>query len=531
MEEIGGVRPPQLHGTAPGDIWVNVKAIPIKAEAVVPLTRRHILAGLLAGAALPVWAEAPLTSPRPPHRPAKAAPPAVADLIAAAKLGGVVGFAVTDLASGQVLASHNDGVVLPPASVCKAVTALYALEKLGTAHRFVTRIMQVGTVTNGRLNGDLILAGGGDPTFDTDKLGDLVASLAATGLREVTGRFLAYGGSLPERDRIAADQPDHVGYNPAMSGLILNYNRVNFEWARRSGKWQLAMDARGERFIPAVRMASVRLATREIPVFAYTPGPGQTDQWTVAEAALGKGGSRWLPVRHPAAYAAEVFQTLCAAHGIKLTSAQIIPALPDAAQTVVQHQSAPLPDVLRGMLKFSTNLTAEAVGLAASGAISQEASAAAMTVWAAQTFGTGGSFGDHSGLGPASRITAADMMRVMIGARTTATGLALLALMREMGVQGPDGKEIKASVVRVHAKSGTLNFVSCLAGYIAAPRMAAGGPAKTLAFAIFCADEPRRLALPIEDREDPSGGAAWTRRARRLQGQLIAGWAKAHLAA
>lgn len=496
---------------------------------MVYLKRRSVLAGILAGVALPAFADAPLTSMRPPHRPAKRAPPAEADLIAAAKLGGVVGFAVADLATGRILVSGNDTLPLPPASVCKAVTSLYALEKLGSTHRFTTRVMRVGTVVNGRLDGDLILAGGGDPTFDTDKMGDLVAALAASGLREVSGRFLAYGGALPQRDRIAADQPDYVGYNPAVCGLMLNYNRVNFEWKRANGDWSLAMDARGERFIPPVKMASVRLSTRDMPIFAYEPRDTLTDAWTVAESALGKDGSRWLPVRHPAAYTAEVFQTLCAAHGIVMRPAQLIPALPDMAQTIVQHQSAALPDLLRGMLKYSTNLTAEAVGLASSGATSQEASAAAMTAWARQTFGITGVFGDHSGLGPVSRITAADMMRVMIGARATVTGPLLLALMREMGLQGADGKELKESAIRVHAKSGTLNFVSCLAGYIAGPRTVASTPSKTLAFAIFCADLPRRDALALDDREDPKGGAAWTRRARRLQGQLIAGWAKAHL--
>ena len=508
-----------------------MKTISDKAKTVAHLTRRGVLAGLLTGWALPAAADAPLASVRPPHRPTKKAPPAEADLIAAAKLGGVIGFAVADLGSGRSLASGNDDVPLPPASVCKAVTALYALEKLGVAHRFTTRVMRVGTLTKGRLDGDLILAGGGDPTFDTDKMGDLVASLAASGLREVTGRFLAYGGALPTRDRIAADQPDYVGYNPAVCGLMLNFNRVNFEWKRAGSDWQLAMDARGERFIPAVKMASVRVAARDVPIFAYEPGPKQTDQWTVAQSALGKGGSRWLPVRHPAAYTAEVFQTLCAAHGITLEPAQIITALPDQVQTIVQHQSDPLPEVLRGMLRFSTNLTAEAVGLAASNAISQEASAAAMTRWAQQTFGISGVFGDHSGLGPASQITAADMMRVMMRARTTPTGSMLWAVMRDMGLQGADGKEVKESAVRVHAKSGTLNFVSCLAGYTAAPQTNAAIPAKSLAFAIFCADEPRRDALAMEDREDPQGGTAWTKRARRLQGQMIAGWAKTYLSA
>ena len=80
-----------------------------------------------------------------------------------------------------------------------------------------------------------VLAGGGDPTLQTDQLGDLVARLAGTGVRGATGRFLHWAGALPRIDRISDDQPDHVGYNPAISGLNLNFNRVHFEWKRAAG--------------------------------------------------------------------------------------------------------------------------------------------------------------------------------------------------------------------------------------------------------------------------------------------------------
>ena len=69
----------------------------------------------------------------------------------------------------------------------------------------------------------------------------------------MTGRFLVAGGALPHVGEIASDQPEHVGYNPAISGLNLNYNRVNFEWKRDGGGYAVQMDARGERFVPMVR--------------------------------------------------------------------------------------------------------------------------------------------------------------------------------------------------------------------------------------------------------------------------------------
>mgnify|MGYP000063578564 CR=1 FL=1 len=104
----------------------------------------------------------------------------VADLITAAKLGGEVAFVLVDGKSGDVLDSRNPDLPLPPASVAKTVTSLFALEKLGAGFRFKTRVLATGPVSGGIVQGDLVLVGGGDPTLQTDQLGDLVARLAAT---------------------------------------------------------------------------------------------------------------------------------------------------------------------------------------------------------------------------------------------------------------------------------------------------------------------------------------------------------------
>ena len=480
--------------------------------------RRGVLAGILASLSAAAWADAPAHVPRPQRRPAPGQDRDTQHLIEAAKLSGSLAFLVADRATGRVLASRDADTPLPPASVAKTVTSLYALEKLGPAFRFQTRVMRVGEVVQGRLEGDLYLVGGGDPNLDTDQLGDLVAALAAKGIKEITGRFIACDGALPPRFQIDADQPAYLGYNPAICGLNLNYNRVNFEWKRAGSGYSLSMDARGERFLPLVKGASVNLAARQTPLFAYEGN----EAWSVSQAALGDSGSRWLPVRVPGAYAAEVFGTLCAAQGLVLPKAELIARPPADAVDVVMHQSEDLSQVLRKMLRFSTNLTAEIVGLTASGAGTLEGSAAAMTDWARRRFGITAVFGDHSGLGPKSRISAADLAQVMVRAGKARNGLLLEGLMREMGLADAEGKEMQASKARIHAKSGTLNFVSNLAGYVAAPT-------GDLAFAIIAADPPRRAAVPMDDREKPAGGKAWARRARHLQQLLIRGWAARYL--
>lgn len=481
------------------------------------ITRRGILAGMLAGVALPAGAEMMERSPRPVPRggvPRSDAAPADR-LVAAAELGGTVGYLVCDAATGAVLESREAGASLPPASVAKAVTALFALDRLGAGHRFATRVLATGPVSGGIVQGDLILAGGGDPTLQTDQLGDLVARLAAAGVRGTTGRFLWWEGALPRIDRISDDQPDHVGYNATLSGLNLNFNRVHFEWKRAGGDWSVQMDARGERFVPQVEMARMRVERREAPLFTHALAERRED-WTVASAALGDGGSRWLPVRLPGVYVAEVFRTLARAQGIDLPEGAALSAPPQGTELAV-IESGPLPEVLREMLRFSTNITAEAVGLAASGARALADSGRAMSDWARGSFGSSGSFLDHSGLGGGSRITATDMVTMLL--RAEAEGRGLRQILRDVGMRDDKGKVIEGHPVQVLAKSGTLNFVSGLAGYILPP----GG--RAMAFAIFTGDPARRDAIPVAERENPSGAEGWNRRSRRLQGQLISRWA------
>lgn len=487
------------------------------------ISRRMLLAGLMAGAALPAWAEAPLTSPRPVPRGGKPLPvlPGLDRLVAEAKLGGVTGLAVLDAETGAVIEALGEREVVPPASVLKAITTLFALDRLGPEHRFATRLLATGPVVQGRVQGDLVLVGGGDPTLDTDDLGDMAAALKAAGVTGVTGRFTVWAGALPTLAELAAGQPVQVGYNPALSGMNLNFNRVNLEWKRAPDGWALSMDARGERFLPPVGMARASVVKREHPIFTYRQD-GTEEIWTVASGALGKGGSRWLPVRQPALYAGEVFRTLAGAQGIDLPAPEVLAGAMPAGQVLVTRGSEALSDVLRDMLKFSTNLTAEAVGLTASGQPDLALSAREMAGWAAARLGMASVFGDHSGLGNGSRVTALDMARGLAAGMRTPSGAALPGLLRDMKMRDATGKAVENSPVRVLAKTGTLNFVSGLAGVIAQPS------GRVLVFAIFSADEARRAAIPVEDREEPAGLSGWLKRARGLQGKLIHRWGTAY---
>ncbi|MCD1626070.1 D-alanyl-D-alanine carboxypeptidase/D-alanyl-D-alanine-endopeptidase [Seohaeicola saemankumensis] len=488
-------------------------------------SRRKFLAGSAAAVALfgaPACANAPSQSLRPVVRPAggrATTAPAIDALIGKAQLGGDVVFAVADAQTGSLLEVRDPQRGLPPASVVKALTAIYALDTLGPAHRFETRLIATGPVQNGILSGDLVLAGGGDPVLDTDGLAEMAASLKAVGIREVRGRFLVWGGALPYARVIDDSQPDHVGYNPAVSGLALNNNRVHFEWKRNGQGYGVTMDARTARYRPDVRMARMSVVARDLPVYTYRDAQG-SDEWTVAQSALGNGGARWLPVRRPEVYAGEVFRILAGSQGIRLPAEEVVRNMPGGT-AVVRRQSPPLTEILRDMLRYSTNLTAEMVGLATtqvSGAQagSLAASAAVMNRWANGALGmSSAALVDHSGLGDRSRLAAADMVAALVRARRQ--GL-LPDILRDFPMKDDNGRTVSSHKIKVSAKTGTLNFVSGLAGYMTREN------GKPLAFAIFVADVPRRENIPRAERERPAGAQGWNRRAKTLQQNLIERW-------
>jgi D-alanyl-D-alanine carboxypeptidase/D-alanyl-D-alanine-endopeptidase (penicillin-binding protein 4) len=474
--------------------------------AAVTLTRRTVLAG--AGA----WLAAPGV------RRAWAAPEPLAAVLASSGLAALSGFAVADLDGGTIEA-HRAEAALPPASVAKLVTALYALEALGPGYRFRTAVLAAGPVEGGRLRGDLVLAGSGDPVLDTDALGGLAQALRMRGLAAVDGRLVVTAGALPEIVRIDDDQPDEAGYNAAVSGMNLNFNRVFLAWGPGRAGPELAFSAPGERFGAPVAGVAAELAAAG-PMRHRSEGGREI--WTLPRQGLAGRGSIWLPVRTPGAYAGEVFARLASDAGLVLPPAAVVAEA--AGAPLALRESPPLDRMLQDMLRYSTNLTAEVLGLRAAQARGArpdglDASGAAMTGWARARFGLSRiAFANHSGLSDRSSVTAGEMVALLGGA----VELGLPELMRERPILGADREPVEIGGVRVVAKTGTLNFASGLAGYMTGRRR--------LAFAIFAADPAARARVPPEQRDDPPGAAAWAARARAQEQALLRRWAALYAA-
>jgi serine-type D-Ala-D-Ala carboxypeptidase/endopeptidase (penicillin-binding protein 4) len=240
-------------------------------------------------------------------------------------------------------------------------------------------------------------------------------------------------------------------------------------------------------------------------------------------------------VKRPALSAALVIRRMAEREGVALPP-PVAGRRPAEARSLYVHKSPRLAEVTRRLLEHSNNMAAEMVGLATAARIGGAAptgladSVARVDAWirtaASEVDWTGYALANHSGLSPASRATPRQM------ARLVRHGLALVPELPEVlparevadaeAGAGKEGEERNGSLA-LRAKSGTMAYARGLAGLLWTQS------GRRLAFAVFVYDEGRRIAFDATlDRrlpEMPAPAAAWIRRARGLERDLLRSWA------
>lgn len=429
---------------------------------------------------------------------------------------------------GQIVDAGEPDRLFIPASVTKSATAFAALSLLPHDARFETWLVVDGGVVKGTLNGDLHLVGSGDPSLDTADLAVLAKSLRSAGIRKVAGAFVYHDSALPRVPMLNGAQPWQAGYNPALGGLNLNFNRALMKWRGKGAKFLLEGFAHADK--KTVEAGSVRfIASENAPDFRHRLG-AEGEMWTVPRSIMRKPGQRWMPVRDPGRYAAATFRILAAEIGVVLPPAIAGDAPPPPGARLASHRSDVLYALLTRMMKYSTNLTAEVMGAKAALRVgarpeSIEQATASVSDWmrgrgAVFTSGedAGLRFVNHSGLSTASRVTPRQMATIL-RAGVERYGGAFEAL-HTSGKVERDGEAVKRAHM-MHSKTGTMHFVRCLAGTLEIE----GRPH---VFAIMSADEERRAATDAAftpfDESRPRGARRWLNRALAFERDLLAGW-------
>ncbi len=408
-----------------------------------------------------------------------------------------VGISVREIGASKAAISINAEQPMNPASTMKLLTTFAGLELLGPAYTWKTEAYLDGVLENGVLQGNLILKGYGDPKFTIEQFWLWMAELRARGLREIRGDLVLDRSffDLPQIDSGAFDNDPVRAYNVTPDALLLNFNTLRLRYLPEGNRLRTII----EPMLEGIRLDS-----------QLAPQAGSCEDWddTIRveandERLLLQGGypaecgerEHSLSVLSHSRYVDAVFRAVWHQLGGSLTGRQRDGTLSSGARLFSTHRSEPVSLTIRDINKYSNNVMARQLFLtlgasapsqgeglregnggktpaAKSPPMSIPGSAAAMRGWLKNK---GLDFPElvlenGAGLSRIERISAAHMGELLQSITESPYSAELIASLPILGVDGSAKKRLKNSPAASHAhlKTGTLNSVKTLAGYVQA---------------------------------------------------------------
>ncbi len=388
--------------------------------------------------------------------------------------------------TGQTLFESNADEGYIPASNRKLFTGALALDQLGPDFKFRTYLYKTGNVdAQGTLNGNLVIVPSGDPTFSKEmykaSTGDWVfrdwaKKVKEAGLKNVTGDLLIDCSAWDMNDLNPQGWATRVlndSYAPQTSPLTINENITNII---------MSPAKKGE-------PASISFAppATGYPVNNNTVSgkPGTPIAKRVINTHLDlRGGidskkTIWsIPIDRPTLYAAANFRHHLMESQIPIQgSVRIITTtgvLPGANQqnTIALVESPKLIEIIDRMMKKSDNHMAEQIYVAISSAKMGKGSYTnswrleSDLLTRAQINPAGVRCYDGSGLSEANRVTPTDVCKLLSFMMRHPYAQQYYDSMAISGRDGTLRNRMGSIAGRVHAKTGTINGVKALSGYV-----------------------------------------------------------------
>ena len=365
-----------------------------------------------------------------------------------------------------------------PASLTKLLTTYAALDLLGPAWTWSTPVWLQGSVTDGVLEGNLVIKGSGDPKLVPERLWLLLRRVQQLGVREIRGDIVLDRSafSVPEQNPADFDGEPLRPYNVRPDALLLAYRSVLLSFTPDA--------ARGVALVGVEPALTGVVADTSVPL-----GAGPCNDWRgelkadfadpvrlrLAGSFPAACGEKTWPMAYadPRSYNDRMVSGMWREMGGKLGGSVRDGMAPVAAPAFTSVSPA-LSEVVREINKFSNNVMAQqlflTLGLVRGGSGSPEASREVLRRWLGERLGRaaeGAVLDNGSGLSRETRLSAQQLARVLQSAWASPV---MPELMASLPVSGTDGTLLrsKATPGRAHLKTGSLRDVSGVAGYVLA---------------------------------------------------------------
>jgi D-alanyl-D-alanine carboxypeptidase/D-alanyl-D-alanine-endopeptidase (penicillin-binding protein 4) len=440
---------------------------------------------------------------------------------------GFWGIEVAELPSGRILFSRDAQHLFHPASNMKLFTTAAGLEKLGPDFVFRTTVeSESGPDAQGRVQ-KLYLVGRGDPSFCEEplpplpdpgetknhpcpSLQNLAEQIRARGVLEVSGPLVADDSYFLWEPYIHGWTAEDLiwAYGAAVSALAWNSNalQLRIKPALNAGeRAEVWLDPLADYYQLNNSLETSGAGTERRLFIARGLDSMRLDVWGQMPLDAGETSER-LGIAHPAQLVGELFRRALADAGIAVrggiearevapweaaTASHTSPQAP-ARVVLAEHDSQPLREIVKVTNKESRNFYAEmllrTLGREVKHGGGLEDGLEVLSEFAGQVGGELGDtvFADGSGLSRDDLVTPETLVKLLIHMAGGATFSIFLDTLPVAGVDGTLAGRFKGTRAegRIHAKTGTLEQVNALSGYMDLPS------GKRLAFSIIGNSHP-----------------------------------------
>lgn len=427
------------------------------------------------------------------HRHARVAASALqlpASVVGALKRAGVpqsdISVVVERIGQPTPLIALNADTPMLPASTMKLVTTYAGLSILGPDYRWRTSAYADGDVDrNGVLHGNLYIQGTGDPKLVPEELIDLVDKIRQTGITGIDGALVLDKRFFDPstRDLPPFDDDATAPYNVGPDPLLYAFKSLSFTLTP-APDGNVGIDV-----IPALAQLQIDNSLRASPGAcvgvdsALTPNVTPQPNGTVEALFSGDYPLRCGPrtinvaVLDHSAFFAGGFLALWRSAGGTFNGTTHEGPVPTGARLVATHRGPVLSDIVRDINKFSNNVMARNLFLTIGAVVDKPPATPAKSAEVIERFlrtqglaMPGLTLANGSGLSREEHVSARALADLLQNANASPVAQVFVASLPIAGVDGTMRNRLRNEPVlgNAHIKTGTLNDVRAIAGYVAA---------------------------------------------------------------
>lgn len=386
------------------------------------------------------------------------------------------GIKIISLSDGQTLYEKNAQALMVPASNVKLFTAAAAFAILGADYTFKTELLcDKQESINGIVEGNLYLKTVGDPSLVTQDLEELVLKLKSLGIERINGDVII--------DTTIFDQtPFGPGwawddgaafYNAPVGGFTINHNCIKVIVSECEGSSRIRLEPATDYVTVANNLQLISDGQSIVKVDRNWQDQG--NKLVVSGTLLKDAPTKTyeLSIEKPNAYGIALFKQIVNKH-LTVQGEIKAGAVGKSIMSLATHESQPLRELLKCMLKSSDNLYAECIckslGAKLHGLGSWSNGRKALTTFIADQLHINPqhcNLVDGSGLSRYNLLSAQSIIALLTWLFNEKMDDVIYAL-PEGGIDGTLQNRMQGTHAsgKVWAKTGSLGGVSALSGYV-----------------------------------------------------------------